>query len=283
MPPSNASGIVGHDDRPHNFAHQQVDALATVISDDNDNCVYGESSTIAFVRKFTQKDPLDSTALQNKHQSGDTAHESARMGSPALLTPLDISLGNGDNLAILPLRRNADDFLRCYFEFIHPLFPLLHKDSFISQYNRLWLPNDNPQSGKDIVFMCNLNLVFALGCQFSSLAHSSQRASIANEFYKTSRRALLYDILGSTSVSVVQWLLLSGVYLQSTSYASHCWNTIGLAIRLAQSLGLHLENPGSRSESQLKREMKRRIWHTCVVLDKCVPHLPLSCLRMFSC
>ncbi|KAL6898439.1 fungal-specific transcription factor domain-containing protein [Trichoderma evansii] len=269
LPPSNTSGIVGHDDRPQNFGHQQVDALATVISDDNDNCVYGESSTIAFVREFTQRDPPDSIAVQNKYQSGDTTREPARMESPALLTPLDISLGNRDNLAILPLRSNADDFLRCYFEFIHPLFPLLHRDSFISQYNQLWVPNGNSKSGKeDIVFMCNLNLVFALGCQFSSLAHSSHRASIANEFYKTSRRVLLYDILGSTSLSVVQWLLLSGVYLQSTSYASHCWNTVGLAIRLAQSLGLHLEYPGSKSESQLKREMRRRIWHTCVVLDK---------------
>lgn len=271
LPPSNTSGIVGHDGPRRNSAHQQVDALATVISDDSGNCVYGESSTIAFVREFIQKDPSDSPASQNKHQSGQAAHEFARMESPALLTPLDISLGNRDNLAILPVRGNADDFLRCYFEFIHPLFPLLHKNSFISQYNRLWLPHDNSRSGKeDLVFMCNLNLVFALGCQFSSLTQSSHRASIANEFYKMSRQVLLYDILGSTSVSVVQWLLLSGVYLQSTSYASHCWNSIGLAIRLAQSLGLHLEYPGLKLESQLNREMRRRIWHTCVVLDKCV-------------
>ncbi|KAK1239806.1 hypothetical protein MKX08_007248 [Trichoderma sp. CBMAI-0020] len=83
-----------------------------------------------------------------------------------------------------------------------------------------------------------------------------------------SRQVLLYDILGTTSVSVVQWLLLSGVYLQSTKYASHCWNSIGLAIRLAQSLGLHLEHPGPKSEGQLNREMRRRIWHTCVVLDR---------------
>lgn len=271
LPPSNASGIVGHDDSPHDLAHQQVDALATVSPDDNGSCVYGESSTIAFVREFTQKTPSDSTAAQNKHQSGQAAHESARVQSPAVLTPLDISLGNRDNLAILPLRSNADDFLHCYFEFIHPLFPLLHKDSFIAQYNRLWLPHGNSRSGKeDLVFMCNLNLVFALGCQFSSLAHANNRASTANQFYKMSRQVLLYDILGTTSVSVVQWLLLSGVYLQSTKYASHCWNSIGLAIRLAQSLGLHLEHPGSKSESQLNREMRRRIWHTCVVLDKCV-------------
>jgi hypothetical protein len=223
------------------------------------------------VREFTQKDQSDSPAAQNKPQSGQAAHERARMQSPAVLTPLDVSLGNRDNLAILPLRSNADDFLRCYFEFIHPLFPLLHKDSFILQYNRLWLPYDNSRSGKeDLVFMCNLNLVFALGCQFSSLSPANNRVSTANQFYKMSRQVLLYDILGSTSVSVVQWLLLSGVYLQSTKHASHCWNSIGLAIRLAQSLGLHLEHPGPKSESQLDREMRRRIWHTCVVLDKCV-------------
>jgi hypothetical protein len=69
-------------------------------------------------------------------------------------------------------------------------------------------------------------------------------------------------------------LLVSGVYLQSTRYASRCWNVIGLAIRTAQSLGLHLDLTKYRPDNQLNKEMARRIWHTCLVLDKLVLPVP---------
>ena len=63
----------------------------------------------------------------------------------------------------------------------------------------------------------------------------------------------------------VQCLLLFGIYLQSTSSVCKCWMTVGQAIRMAQSLGIHVDDP---LRSARYREYKRRIWHGCVWLDR---------------
>lgn len=192
-----------------------------------------------------------------------------QQGPASTLVPLHDLLPGQENLAVLPLRRNADNYLHCFWEFVHPLFPVLHKGSLVARYEQLWMPHDTSKADtEDVTFMPILNLVFAVGCQFSDLLPAAQKASAAHSFYQKSRSVLQFDVLGSSSVSVVQWLLLSGVYLQSTSLASNCWNSVGLAIRLAQGLGLHVEYSDQRAETQRNREMRRRVWHTCVVLDR---------------
>lgn len=249
----------------------RVDALATISSEENDDYLYGGSSTIAFVRQVASSSGIgDDGGLSPTHQRFDPQAPLQDRGATPLV-PLDVSMGKNENLAMLPFRRHADDFLQCFWEFVHPLFPVLHKPSFMKHYDNLWLPNSAPLFGEaEVIFTSSLNLAFALGCQLSSYVPPIQKSSVANEFYKKSKHVLLYEILGSTSISVVQWLLLSGIYLQSTSHASHCWNSIGLAIRLAQGMGLHHEGGGRKADSQVDREMKRRVWHTCVVLDRYV-------------
>ena len=98
------------------------------------------------------------------------------------------------------------------------------------------------------------------------LAGSTRAAVSCRNHLK--RHLLLFEVLDSTSLSLVQMLCLTGVYLQSTQHANRCWNSVGLAIRVAQSLGLHLNEVGGRKIPQLEREMRRRVWHTCVVLDR---------------
>ena len=252
----------------------RVDALATVDPEHDEARLFGESSTIAFVREVAQAARTDRTSPWIPTEDHATAVTSAATRALDSLEPLDLSLQGNEDAAVLPHRRKADDYLHCFWEFVHPLFPVLHGPTFTRRYEQLWLPHDpetSLSSVEETLFMPTLNLAFALGCQFSDLVPSDQKAAVANSFYERSRVILLFDVLGTTSVSVVQWLLLSGIYLQSTSHASHCWNSVGLAIRLAQSLGLHLERSSRNPEPQLKREMKRRIWHTCVVLDRSVP------------
>lgn len=140
------------------------------------------------------------------------------------------------------------------------------------KYERLWVDNAGAHSefdteAEEATFTSTLNLVFAIGSRFSSLVDAAQKPIVADNFYQRSRQAYPFDILDSTSIALVQMLLLTGVYLQSTEYASRCWNSIGLAIRMAMSLGLHVDNSGRKAMSQVEREMRHRIWHSCVNLD----------------
>jgi hypothetical protein len=171
------------------------------------------------------------------------------------------------------MRRQADNFVNCFWEFVHPLFPVLHRPTFQRKYEQLWTDSTEAHSdyvseAEEAAFTSTLNLVFAVGCKFSSLIDPAQKSSVSDNFYQRSRQAYPFDILDSTSISLVQMLVLMAVYLQSTEYASRCWNSAGLAIRMAQSLGLHVDQSGKKGNTQLEVQMRRRIWHTCTGLDR---------------
>lgn len=244
----------------------QVDGLATVSVDNDDVALYGDSSTIAFARQVASGGENHRPSDRNMRPSMYIIPPSGTSDKAASLEPLPPRESDAENF-VLPFRRNADNYLHCFWNFVHPLFPVLHKPSFTARYEGLW-ESQGPvgESDENVTFIPTLNLVFALGCQFSDLVPAEKKAKAATAFYGRSRSLLLFDILGSTQVTVVQWLLLSAVYLQSTSLATTCWTSVGLAIRLAQNLGLHLEP--SVVECQVDREMRRRVWHTCVELDR---------------
>ncbi|RSL46449.1 hypothetical protein CEP54_013847 [Fusarium duplospermum] len=238
-----------------------VDGLATVSTTTESECMYGPSSTIAFVQFCNEANRQGSLpeAERQDEQPSAAVPEAIREKDPFA--------------AAYPPRRTADDFVRCFWEFVHPVFPVLHKTSFMSRYNLLWSAEENESSNDamsemdEVIFSSTLNIVFAIGCRFSESVPAASRASLAQTFYQRSRSIYRFEILDSMSLSAVQMLLLTGVYLQSTQQATRCWNVVGLAIRAAQSLGLHVESP-NQPRSQLSREMRRRVWHTCLVLDK---------------
>jgi hypothetical protein len=86
-----------------------------------------------------------------------------------------------------------------------------------------------------------------------------------------------FDLLARGSIELVQTLLPMAQYLQSTEMSGLCWNTVGLAIRVVQSIGLHLgpDDPthgyatGRKLEDdQVAMEMRRRVWGGCITLDR---------------
>ncbi|KAH6715862.1 fungal-specific transcription factor domain-containing protein [Leptodontidium sp. MPI-SDFR-AT-0119] len=232
----------------------RVDGLATVAFPREDENLYGESSTITFVRHVM-------------HEQLPSEHQQYKSPAPEPIRDRD------ESLAVYPRRQTADDYVSSFWEFVHPVFPILHKASFMSRYKEVWSSEPykgphNTDQADEVAFSATLNLTFALGCQFSSLVAANKRVVVADEFHQRSRRIFIYDILDTSSMPVLQMLLLTGVYLQSTKYAERCWNTVGLAIRAAQTLGLHSESPTRRPERQLTREIRRRVWHVCVTLDR---------------
>ncbi|KAG5927750.1 hypothetical protein E4U42_001837 [Claviceps africana] len=242
---------------------KESDGLATLTSYD-DNSTYGSSSTVAFFRRILSTDDVIRSAARL---------ERAEDGQARQRTPAEQGAG-ASAVAALPRRRDVDDFVSCYWSFVHPVFPILHKPTFYDRYNYAAETETGNQhhscfkSGREqAVFLSILNIVCALGCQFSSLVRDAQRTSIAYDFYNLSKQSFQNDWLDTADLSVVQLLLLNGVYLQSTRHANRCWNSVGLAIRASQILGLHVEDQ-RLATSQLERQMRRRIWHTCVSLDR---------------
>ncbi|GKZ16872.1 hypothetical protein AbraIFM66951_006365 [Aspergillus brasiliensis] len=181
----------------------------------------------------------------------------------------------------LPPRSLADHLLNCFWDRVGCIYPFFDRPSFEKAYDNLWksereLMNKLPDmhiglggktdsSQKSIVFNCALNGMFALGCHFSDLP-LQEREATAHSFFLRCKRFIGLDLLETHTVGVVQTLLIVALYLQSSPYPSRCWNSIGLACRLAQGLGLHETNSVS-SMTVLETEIRRRTWHGCVMLD----------------
>lgn len=242
------------------------DALATTSPlHGNLDCLYGASSTIAFVRYIFQ---ATKGSTRNESSSQETC---PNPGHPSPRARGRKAVRLGPDLDTLPRHRVADNYMRCYWLVVHPVFPILHKPSFEALYNQLWEAGDSEDGSdtmEDPVMLSILNMVFANGCLFSDNVEREAKSELADQFYQRSRRILPLDAIDSISIPTVQSLLLTGIYLQSTQYSSRSWHTVGMAIRAAQSLGLHLDQRVPTSGGQLAREMRRRIWHICVTLDR---------------
>ena len=141
-------------------------------------------------------------------------------------------------------------------------------------YEQLWVANRGQKSElryddySKRMLHATLNTLLAIGCQYSNTFAPPQSFPMADIFYQRSKKLIPFDELDTSSLSIVQLLLLTGMYLQSTRYLDRCWNTIGLALRIAQGLGLHIDKRTSAIESQKQREMRRRVWYICVMMDR---------------
>lgn len=203
----------------------QGDALATVHSGGDDNCLYGGSSTISFVQQFAEVASAGDQAASMGARNSST-QTATQLGSRTRLPRPQIILEPNESASVCPARRKADDYLQCFWEFVHPVFPVIHKTSFIATYEKIWTGEDaddhldSRTDVEEVVFTSNLNLIFALGCQYSTPIPASQKRSAANDFYQRSRQLFPFDILDSNSMPLVQMLLLMGIYLQSTKTAA---------------------------------------------------------------
>ncbi|KAL7908481.1 aldehyde dehydrogenase family domain-containing protein [Trichoderma velutinum] len=191
----------------------------------------------------------------------------------------------------VPPHDEADDLVENYWRWTHSLYPSIHRPSFEERYRMIWYPQIGPRchsteghtstpvglytSMGDRLFYCMLNSVFALGALFSPRMDYKDRDQLSRSFFERAKKLMDLDMLAAGSLALVQTLLLMGQYLQSTEMSSTCWNIVGLAVRVAQNIGLHHDpkncNQGccpAQAFDQAETEMRRRAWAGCVLLDR---------------
>lgn len=249
---------------------------------------YGGSSGIAFMRAIS-KVLADSAQDEQIRVNGSlpvdrigliSGKSTVRSGLLNLLPAFDGTNFRPDHFA-LPSKSLSDHLLESYWTRAYPVYPFLHRPTFEAAYALLW----NPQANEDDLaqesnaglgnavdagpssqaFYCALNMMLALGSQFSDIP-ATQRKSLTAMFEQRSKNLLVVDMMDRGSMAVVQSMLLTGQYLQSTFNPQRCWNSIGVGCRIAQGLGLHVEE-FPRQRGILGLEMRRRVWYSCIMLD----------------
>lgn len=137
---------------------------------------FGDSSTVAFIKQLQATFKSRTPDLDSPHGSSNLSQQSINRdrsrGAEAVQSKIPRNL--------LPPRPLADHLVDCYFCKIHTLYPFVHREAFLTAYRTLWRTNDSPSivrsthglglgdiQGPQASFYYGLNVIFALGCQFS--------------------------------------------------------------------------------------------------------------------
>lgn len=161
----------------------------------------------------------------------------------------------------LPQRAVADELVECFFRNVHILYPFIHRPTFETQYKNLWIMREH----QDPQWLSMLNVIFALGIHFDERQEDKSAAS--DRFFGYAQKLLTMEHLAQANLQTLQLLLLCGLYYQSTSRPNQSWNAIGLAIRVATTIGVHID-PTPVKYDPIQLEIRRRCWYGCIVLDR---------------
>lgn len=229
---------------------------------------FGESSTFAFVSNVQSGSRLqhrrtDLHRNKRRRLSSNRTAETSK-AETAGLTPREEN-GSYD----LPLKQLADSLLDAYFARVHRLYPFVHEQTFRLDYERIYLRHDRENVAESRpVSIALLYMVFAHGAEFCKSLSEIEAGRMAADFVDKAKRIVFAHMFRQESLELVQSLLLMCQYLQSTLELNQCWSLVGLMTRTAISLGLHFNPPTSDALTTIEREVRKRVWFGCFMIDR---------------
>lgn len=185
---------------------------------------------------------------------------------------------------LLPPRSTVDRLMNIYWKFSHVIFPFLDKVQITECYEGLWTGCESLSIDQQI-FHCILNTAFAIACKLDPAARPEEQEESSNTYFLRARKLLSFDLLDMSHFQLIQALLLMSQYLQSTNMPRGCFQSIGLAIWIAQvcsvsdleqkptyhtsqDMGLHLPETSLSIGDQHQRAMAQRVWQGCILMDR---------------
>ncbi|KIK93663.1 hypothetical protein PAXRUDRAFT_144589 [Paxillus rubicundulus Ve08.2h10] len=222
--------------------------------------------------------------------------------------PLTSAALDSDLALMLPEPAVQEHLLELYFTYVHTAFPILHKDAFWERYRSMRNPptdtpspaSDKAQSKPDTlpppvpgkrrhVSPLLLLSMFGIAARYSpsssppptprpSSLTSPHTAEVqlmwtAGDNFLILAKTLLDNTYASSLPSTVQSLLLLGYRELGIGAMAQAWAYIGMAVRMAQDLGMHRAADGwarvdvGRLFGARELQERRRIWWGCVILD----------------
>jgi hypothetical protein len=237
--------------------------------------------------------PWSPLATQDsRHLAGGFMNVS-RPPSPIGTTGKDEASGNQVNLFALPHDSQVMDLIRRYFNDTGYLFPYIHEESFFRTYME-FRDKAQPKVRRTWLGLLNMVLAIATNTKVDGDLDAARRSEESNIYYQRALGLCQKQVMRGTSLEVgepllsnldflsvrqlgmitdrelvllVQYLLLMGQYLQGTQKSVEAWAVHGLAVKAAFQLGLH-SSEASKSFAPLDREIRKRTWFGCVVLDR---------------
>ncbi|KAK2738875.1 hypothetical protein FQN57_006890 [Myotisia sp. PD_48] len=164
----------------------------------------------------------------------------------------------------LPSRHTADHLLATYLTREYVNLPIFHLPNLQAEYVELW--KSEPTSDDTEIFRGILNGIFALAC----LTTSPTDRRDARLYYARAQQLIQLDGLETGTLATVQAHIIASQYLIAINLPKAAWKSIKIALGVAQSLRLHLSSGSHHSRNRSDKELAKKIWHSCILLERSI-------------
>jgi hypothetical protein len=158
----------------------------------------------------------------------------------------------------IPPRLFSDRCVNVYFQEWAPLFPVLHKPTFLGIYEEFVADAEKLKSHHKIA---QLYLVFSIAALSSDLPDTEQIAACEEQWQKA-----LDAILMENTMNTLQCLILALMYCTIHADYKRLIHYKGVAVALSHRLGLH-QSQKRFSFGALTIETRKKVFWTLYTLD----------------
>lgn len=194
---------------------------------------------------------------------------------------------DGESSMSMPPLDEQEKLLDLYWKYVHTALPIVHKESFLDNFQRGSAACNSPRSvesgssaspipgGRDQTPAVLLLSMFSIAARYTD-QHGSEVSDAmwpAGDSYFESARATLASTYSTPRIGTCQALLLLGYREVGIGAMAQAWIYMRMAITMAQDLGIHKtaekwRRTGVNMFTKAELQERRRIWYACIVMDK---------------
>ncbi|KAJ5659474.1 hypothetical protein N7507_005925 [Penicillium longicatenatum] len=209
----------------------------------------GKASDIHFIHSIRQ-------CVQGPTEpAGEAAQNYSQTHSPESLTLFK-------HPVLFPSPSEAEQFLDVYLSTIHVAYPFISKSVLLEAFQRFQAGDINKPEFRP--WLALFSFIFAIGSYYTSFPHSKDSGNQYHFRYHDQGVYFSGELSADCSLMSIWTLLVQCFFLLAVCHTDRCWNILGFAIRMGQSIGLHVESFPSIAD----RPHWRRTWYAMYVLDR---------------
>lgn len=190
---------------------------------------------------------------------GDLGQSEGRKGRHVTINGTEDAGLSREDLEYLQLKgcfqlpAKSDDLFAAYFDYVHPLFPVLDGPSFLRDYANGGL------NGTNLLLLWSM---FSVSAGYVE-AYSNQEAKASFAM----RAKLLFHLSSeSDKLVLIRSALLLSFWFDDAEDVKQSWYWSGIAFSVAQTLGLHHESVSQENPNAGAGSWKI-MWHCCLLRD----------------
>ena len=166
----------------------------------------------------------------------------------------------------LPPFDTAKRWYAAQFAYIGSIFSFIQPKYFEDRLTEVYSRSPDTSNREDCLLYCQILLILAFGKMYALNEWTSNEGPPGFDYFQAALK-LLPDIHEEGSVLFVEVLGLVSYFMQILNRRDAAFLYIGLAVRMAISLGMHQEVTNSVMDD-VELEHRRRIWWTTYSMDR---------------